>query len=177
MSASRPPPSKASSRSIQWNTLFFALPLGYVFYDPFQQRAHWSEWFVTGLALTTVFALFLTGITFWDNKKVARRIGGALLAVAVGFMAYRPSGGIFFPMTAVFVPFAIGINRPLLSATLLVGILGVFGVEWGLLYIDRPDVGNVFPLLAAAEILLIGPGMAFHLRGMQATKRLDKIVA
>jgi two-component system sensor histidine kinase DesK len=171
MNASPP----VSRRPIRWSALFWALPLAYVFYDPWQQRANLGEWLVTSVALAGILVLLLIGMAFWEDKdkRVLRVVCGSVLAVAICFLAYRPSGGIFFPMAAVFVPFAVGANIPI-AVALIAGIAALFGIEWWWLYADTYTAGPLFPLAVALEILLAGGGMTLYSREAPATTRTHK---
>jgi two-component system sensor histidine kinase DesK len=168
-------PRPVSRRPIRWSALFWALPLAYVFYDPWQQRASLREWVVTSVALAGILALLLIGIAFWDHKdkKVLRGVCAAVLAIAICFLAYRPSGGMFFPMAAVFVPFAVGANIPI-AVVLIACIAGLFGLEWRWLYLATSTVVPLFPLAVTAEILLAGGAMTIYSREAHATTRTHK---
>jgi two-component system sensor histidine kinase DesK len=119
-----------------------------------------------------VLALFLAGLTYAENRKFVTGICVTLLLISMGFLAYRPSGGIYFGIAVAFVPPAVG-GRIGLSLTMISAVAVLFGIEWCLLYPDGSQ-GTVFPLFAAAEIFLSGIGVTFILRQARETRRLDK---
>ena len=81
-------------KPVPWGFLVWTLPLAYVFWAPYQQRAGWFEWTATTLTLLVVLALFLTALTYDEHRRFVARICAALLLIAIGFLAYRPSGGL-----------------------------------------------------------------------------------
>jgi two-component system sensor histidine kinase DesK len=82
---------------------------------------------------------------------------GALLFLSIGFMAYRPSGGIYFAVAAGFVPALVDVNLSL-SLALLAAIAALFGLEWCLFYLDGAH-GERFPLFVVVGVFLAGIGM------------------
>ena len=50
--------------------MLWALPLAYVFADPYRRQADWVEWLVTALALAAFLALYTLGLFFWRRKDV-----------------------------------------------------------------------------------------------------------
>ena len=90
-------------KPIPWGFLVWTLPLLYVFWAPYQQRAGWFEWAATALTLAAVLALFLAALTYDERRRIVAGICAALLVIAIGSLAYRPSGGIYFPVAAAFV--------------------------------------------------------------------------
>lgn len=155
-------------KRVPWGSLIWTLPLGYVFWAPWQQHAGWVEWTLTALTLVGVLALFLAALTREDRRFSAGTCA-ALLAIAVSFLAYRPSGGLYFPMAATFVPAmteGIGLSMALIGAVAV-----LFGCEWCLLYLSQ---GVIFPLLVAAQTLVSGFGASFVLRQARVTQRRDR---
>jgi signal transduction histidine kinase len=159
-------------KRVPWGFLTWTLPWGYVFWAPYQQHAGWFEWTATALTLSAVLALFLVGLTYAENRKFVAGICVALLLISIGFLAYRPSGGIYFGVAVAFVPPAVGGSIGL-SLTIVSAVAFLFGVEWCLLYLDGSQ-GVFFPLFVAAEILLSGIGVTFILRQTRETRRHDK---
>jgi two-component system, NarL family, sensor histidine kinase DesK len=159
-------------KRVPWGFLAWAVPLAYVFWAPFQQRAGWIEWTATALTLAAVLALFLAGMAHTENRRSAAGICVALLLIASGSLAYRPSGGIYFPVAAAFVPAAVGGGIGL-SLTIVSAIAVLFGVEWCLLYLGGSN-GAIFPLFVALEIFLSGIGVTFVFRQTREIQRRDK---
>ena len=94
------------------------------------------------------------------------------MCLAVGFLSYRPSGGIYFPVAAVFVACGGGGNIRL-SMAIVCAITVLFGAEWCLLYLDQSN-GTLFPLFVAVEIVLSGIGVTFVFRQTRELQRRDK---
>jgi two-component system sensor histidine kinase DesK len=157
---------------VPWGFLVWTLPLAYVFWAPYQQRAGWLEWTVTSLALSVVLALLLAGLTYFDHRKFVAGISVAVLFIAIGFLAYRPSGGIYFPVAAALIPPAVE-GRIGLSMTVLSAVAALFGVEWCLLYLDGSQ-GAFFPLFVAAQIFVSGVGVTFAVRDKHESQRRDR---
>jgi two-component system sensor histidine kinase DesK len=159
-------------KHVPWGFLVWTLPLAYVFWEPYQQRADSLEWVATGLALAAVLALFLAGLTFAENRRRVAAICIALLLIAVGFLAYRPSGALYFPVAAAFVPAAVA-GRIGLSMALVIAVAGLFGAEWLLLHSDGSQ-GAILPLFAAAQTLVSGAGAIAAVRQTHELQRRDK---
>jgi two-component system, NarL family, sensor histidine kinase DesK len=159
-------------KRVPWGFLAWTLPWAYVFWAPYQHRTGWFEWTATTLTLSAVLALFLAGLTYFEYRRFVARICVALLLIAIGFLAYRPSGGIYFGVAVAFVPPAVGGSIGL-SMTIVSAVTVLFGVEWCLLYLDGSQ-GAFFPLFVAVEILLSGIGVTFILRQTREIQRRDK---
>ncbi|HEV2701732.1 MAG TPA: sensor histidine kinase [Steroidobacteraceae bacterium] len=158
-------------KRVPWGFLAWTVPLAYVLWAPYQQRAGWPEWTATTLTLVTVLTLFLTGITRGEDRKFSARVCAALLCIAACSLAYRASGGIYFPVAAAFVPAAAG-GGVGLSVAIVCGITVLFGVEWWLLYLGQAS--NIFALFVTGEILLTGIGVTFVFRQTREIQRSDK---
>ena len=141
--------------------------MGYVFFDPWQRHAPAIEWFATSATLIAAFALFLAGLTSLEDKRLVRGACAAILALAIGFLAYRPSGAIYFALGAALIPYTVA-GSALLCAAAITGVVTIFAIEWWLL---RPSSGTLFPLIMAAEIVLIGAATTFAARRARADKR------
>jgi two-component system sensor histidine kinase DesK len=166
------PDSLTARKRVPWGFLAWVVPLAYVFWAPYQQRAGWFEWTATTLTLSVVLALFLAGIAHGEHRKISVGVCVALLCIAVSFLGYRPSGGIYFPVAAAFVPAAVGGSIPV-SMAIVFAITSLFGAEWCLLYLDQAN-GWLFPLFVAAEIVLSGIGVTFVFRQTREIQRRDK---
>jgi two-component system, NarL family, sensor histidine kinase DesK len=160
-----------AGKRIPWGALIWTLPLAYVFWAPYQRHAPWPEWLLTALVLLAMLALFLAGLTHGEDRRAATRSCAAMLCIAVCFLAYRPSGGLYFPVMACFVPAAVG--RLGLSMTITAGVAALFGAEWGLLYADGSQ-GVILPLFVTVQIFISGIGTAFFVAQARAIQRRDK---
>jgi two-component system sensor histidine kinase DesK len=167
MSSHRPTVRKR----VPWGFLVWTLPLAYVFWAPYQQRAGWFEWTATALTLSAVLALFLAALTYAGHRKVVAGICVALLLIASGFLVYRSSGGLYFCVAAAFVPDAVG-GRIRSSITIVSAVAVLFGVEWWLLYMDGSQ-GAIFPLLVAGQIFVSGIGAILAVRQRRELQRRD----
>jgi two-component system, NarL family, sensor histidine kinase DesK len=161
-------------KRVPWGFLVWTLPLAYVFWAPYQQRAEWLEWSATTLTLLAVLALFLTALTCAERRRRVAAVCVALLVIAIGSLAYRPSGGLYFPVAAAFVAPAVG-GRVGWSMTVVLAVAAVFGVEWWLLYFDGSQ-GPFFPLLVAAQIFVSGSGATFAVRQTHEQQRRDRAI-
>ena len=164
-------------KPVPWGFLVWTLPLAYVFWAPYQQGAGWFEWALTTLTLLVVLALFLAALTYDEHQTFVASICVALLLIAIGFLAYRPSGGLYFPVAAAFVaPAVSGHVRWSMTIVTAIGIL--FGVEWTLLYLvgsqGDGSQGVVLPLFVAAQIFVSGIGAIFGFRQARERQRRDK---
>jgi two-component system sensor histidine kinase DesK len=159
-------------KPVPWGYLVWTLPLAYVFWAPYQQHAGWLEWTATTLTLVAVLGLFLAALTYAEYRKLVAGICVALLLIAVGSLAYRPSGGLYFPVAAAFVAPALG-GRIGLSITILAAIGVLFGVEWRVLYLDGSQ-GVFLPLFVAAQIFVSGIGAIFAVRHARELQRRDR---
>lgn len=159
-------------KPVPWGFLVWTLPLAYVFWAPYRQVADWLEWTATALTLSAVLALFLAALTYDEHRRFVAGICAALLLIAVGFLAYRPSGGLYFPVAAAFVAPAVG-GRIVLTIAIVSAIAILFGVEWGLLYFDGSQ-GAFLPLFVAAQIFVSGIGSIVAVRQARHLQRRDK---
>ena len=156
-------------KRVPWGLLVWTLPLAYVFWSPYHQGASWLEWTVTAASLAVVLTLFLAALTYSEHRKLVAGICTALLLIAIGFLAYRPSGGLYFPVAAAFVPAAAG-GRVRLSLTIISAIAVLFGVEWCLSYLAE---GVIFPFLVGAQVFVSGIGAIVAVRQERELQRRD----
>lgn len=159
-------------KPVPWGYLVWTLPLAYVFWSPYQQGAAVFEWTATALTLAAVLALFLAGLAYDENRRLIAGICLALLFIAIGFLAYRPSGALYFPVAAAFVAPVVGGSIGW-SMVFVCAIAALFGIEWRLLYSDGSQ-GVVLPLFAAAQIFISGAGAVFAVRQARELQRRDK---
>jgi two-component system sensor histidine kinase DesK len=158
-------------KRVPWGFLVWTLPLAYVFWDPYRLGATWLEWVTTAATLAVVLALFLTGITYDEQRKIVGRVCVALLLIALAGVAYRPSFGLYFPVAAAFVGSAVG-GRLSWSVAILSAMAVLFGAEWWLWYFDSR--GPLLPLFVLAQIFLSGIGATFAYRQRVDAQRRDK---
>jgi two-component system sensor histidine kinase DesK len=152
-----------------WGGLLWAVPLLYVFVDPYRRQADWREWLITGVAFVVFLALYTLGLVFWRRKEIVRLQCAAATIVAVAFAAYSPSGAIFFPMIAAFVPFSVN-GRIAASATLVAAVVLVFAAEW--LALGRGT--SSFFYVIGFQSLLLGAGTTFIARQQIENERLSR---
>jgi two-component system, NarL family, sensor histidine kinase DesK len=152
-----------------WGGLLWALPLAYILVDPYRRQADWLEWLITALALAAFLALYTLGLIFWRRKDVLRFQCAAATLLAAAFMAYRPSGAIFFPVIAAFLPFSVN-GRIAASATLVAFLVVAYAVEWLLLG------GEIEPFFYVIlfQSLILGAGTTFVARQTLANERLSR---
>jgi two-component system, NarL family, sensor histidine kinase DesK len=152
-----------------WGGLLWALPLFYVFVDPYRRQAGWLEWLITGAALLVFLALYTLGLIYWRRKEVMRLQCAAATVVAAAFTAYSPSGAIFFAMIAAFLPFSV--NGRITAAAALVGaVVLMFAAEW--LALGR-EVDSFFYVIVV-QSLLLGAGTTFVARQQLENERLSR---
>lgn len=159
-------------RPVPWGYLVWTLPLSYVFWAPCQHGAGWLEWLATTVTLAAVLALFLAALTYGDSRRVVTGICLALLIIASGFLAYRASGALYFPVAATFVAPMVG-GSVGWSMAILCGIEAVFGLQWCLLYLGSSQ-GPYLPLFVAVQIFISGIGTLFIVHQARENRRHDK---
>ncbi len=162
----------AARKRVPWGFLVWTLPLGYVFWEPYQQRAGGLEWTATTLTLVTVLALFLAALTYDEYRRFVAGVCVALLLIASASLAYRSGGGLYFPVAAAFVAPALG-GRAGVSMIIVSVIAVFFGAEWWLLYLDGSQ-GVFLPLFVAGQIFVSGIGAVFAVREARELQRRDK---
>lgn len=151
-----------------WAGMFGAVPVLYVFWDPYQRDASWAEWMWTGLAFAAFFVLFTLGSIYWSRRFVVQRVCMGMAALALAFAAYRPSGMVFFIFVAAFVPLAVD-GRIAASAAFIVGTILLMLAEWRLFW---PP--SFFPYIAAVQAFLIGGAITFVVRQQLGLRRILK---
>ena len=152
-----------------WGGLLWAIPLVYVFVDPYRRQADWLEWLITAVAFLVFLALYTVGLVFWRRKEIVRLQCAAATIVAIAFAAYTPSGAIFFPMIAAFVPFSVN-GRIAASTTLVAAVVLIFAAEW--LVLGRA-AGSFFYVIGF-QSLLLGAGTTFIARQQLENERLTR---
>jgi two-component system sensor histidine kinase DesK len=159
-------------KPVPWGYLAWTLPLAYVFWPPYAQGAVWLEWAATALTLVAVLALFLAALTFDEQRELVAGICATLLTIAIAALAYRPSGGLYFPVAAAFTAAAVGGSIGW-SIALVCGIATLFGLEWAWLYLDGSQ-GVLLPLFVAAQIFVSGVGGIAAFRQTREVERRDR---
>jgi two-component system sensor histidine kinase DesK len=134
-----------------------------------RRQADWVEWLITALSLGAFLALYTVGLIFWRRKDVLKLQCAAATVLAVAFTAYRPSGAIFFPVIAAFIPF--GVNGKIASAAALVASpVVVRTVEWLLL----GRALQPFFYVIVFQSLILGAGTTFIARQIPANDRMAR---
>jgi two-component system sensor histidine kinase DesK len=153
-----------------WAALFGAVPMVYLFFDPYQRNAPLSEWLWTGLALGIFLILYFVAAIHWSKPAVMARVCVAMTVLAVAFSAYRYNGILFFIYVAAFGPIAVGGNM-VRSAAIIGGAILLMSIEWALL-----RAFSAFPFIVAIEALLIGGATTFVARQQAAMRNIHKAV-
>ena len=153
-----------------WGALFWAVPMAYIFIDPYLRGAHWVEWALTTLAFAVFLVLYVLGVAYYYERKVMAWVCAGVLLLGIVFFAFRYSGAIFFTLVAAFVPFIVG-GDFLRSALLIAGTLSVMWVEWWLLTTFGKSWNSVFALVLSLEGLLVGGGTTFAARQIPQNER------
>ena len=155
-----------------WAGLFGAVPVLYIFWDPYQKSAGWEEWMWTLLAFTIFLTLAVLASLYWARKAVMQVICAAMAMLALAFGAYRPSGVIFYIFVAAFGPLAMG-GRIASSAAIIVCAAAMILIQWMLLW---PFIWpfNSMPYITAAEALLVGAAITVVARQQIALRETLK---
>lgn len=151
-----------------WAGLFGAVPVLYVFWDPYHTGAAWSEWLLTALAVAAFLALAVLGSLYWSRARVMQGVCAGMAALAIAFTSYRPSGIVFYIFVAAFGPLAV--NGDLLrSAMISIATAAIIVLHWKLLW---PPSG--MPYIVAGEALLFGAAITTVARQQSALRRTLK---
>jgi two-component system, NarL family, sensor histidine kinase DesK len=155
-----------------WAGLFGAVPVLYIFWDPYQKGASWEEWMWTLLAFTVFLTLAVLASLYWARKPVMQVICAAMAMLALAFGAYRPSGVIFYIFVAAFGPLAMG-GRIASSAAIIVCAAAMILIQWMLLW---PFIWpfTSMPYITAAEALLVGAAITVVARQQIALRETLK---
>jgi two-component system sensor histidine kinase DesK len=122
---------------------------------------------ITSFTLLAFLALYSIGLIYWHRKTTLRWQCLAATILAVAFTAYRPSGAIFFPIIAAFLPFSVD-GRPLRSMMLVGLVAAILYVEW--LLLGREIDSFLYVLVTFS--LILGSGTAFNARQLLSNERL-----
>jgi len=153
-----------------WGALFWAVPMAYIFFDPYQRGAHWLEWALTALAFAMFIALYLLGMAYFYERRIMAWVCAGVTLLGIVFFAFRYSGMIFLTLVAAFVPFTVGGNIPR-SVGLICGVVLLMWLEWWLLTLFSTTSNHVLPLVLSIESLLVGGGTTFAARQMPQNER------
>jgi two-component system sensor histidine kinase DesK len=159
-------PSGADKPS--WGGLFGAVPLLYIFWDPYQKNAAWIEWVWTGVAFVIFLALVTLGCIYWSRKRVMQAVCAAMAILGIAFLMYRPSGVFFFIFVAAFASLAAGASI-LGSAAIIAGTLVWMVVQSSLFW-----PFSWMPYIAAIQALLIGAAITVVARQQAALRQTLK---
>jgi two-component system, NarL family, sensor histidine kinase DesK len=152
----------ARRKRTPWGAIFWALPVAYVFFDPYQRGAHWVEWLLTTLAFVVFVLLYVAGMMYWDNRRILAGVCWAVLGLGMAFFGFRYAGAVFFTIVAAFVPFTVGGNAPR-SAGLVLGTYAVMWIEWWLTHASAaPD--HLWPLFLTVQGMVVAAGTTFAAR-------------
>lgn len=151
-----------------WAGLFGAVPLIYVFWEPYQKNASWVEWVWTSLAFAAIVGLATLGAVYWSNKNVMRWVCLAVAMLAAVFTAYRPTGVFFFIYVAAFAPLATG-GSIALTATIVAGVVALIIGEWSLL---APF--SWMPYIVSGQSILIGAAITGVVRQQKGLRQILK---
>jgi two-component system sensor histidine kinase DesK len=152
-----------------WGAMFGAIPMAWIFLDPYQRHAHWLEWIITSLAYVTFLALCALGAIYWSRHRVVAYVCAAMTALAVSFTAYRPSGVVFFVYVVAYSPWAVR-GQVARSAAIITGVVAVLAIEWMALW--PPDT---LPWVIGIACLLVGTGTTFSARQQIALARANRV--
>lgn len=155
-----------------WGALFWALPMAFIFVDPYQRGAHWVEWLLTILAFVVFLALYVLGMVYFSERRIMVWVCTGVTALGVVFFAFRYSGLAFFTLVAAFAPFTVGGNIPR-SVALICGVLSLMWFEWWLLMQFAASSDQLLRMLQVVSIesVLIGGGTTFVARQMPHNER------
>ncbi len=154
-----------------WGALCWGLPMAFVFLDPYTRGAGWVEWVLTALAFVAFMALYTIGLMYWEDRRVLRNVCLGVLGLAALFMAYRPSGVVFFSLVAAFAPFAVGGNI-LRSVAAIGAVIALLMVEWSLVHAER---SFAFPIWMSIQTLLVSAGTTFMARQNREIERDHRV--
>lgn len=152
-----------------WAGLFGAVPVLYVFWDPYQKGAHWNEWLLTALAVAAFLVLAVLASLYWSRARVMQGICVGMAALAIAFTSYRPSGVVFYIFVAAFGPLAVNgdLTR---SALISIGTAAILVLHWQWLW---PP--SWMPYIVAGEALLFGAAITTVARQQSALRRTLKV--
>ena len=159
-------------KRVPWGFLVWTLPLAYVFWAPYQQRAGWFEWTATALTLAAVLALFLAAFAYDEHRRSSPASALRCCSSRSASSPIAPVAASTFLLRSLRGPqqwaAAIGLSMTIMSA-----IAVLFGVEWWLLHLDGSQ-GAFFPLFVASQIFVSGIGATFVVRQTREIQRRDK---
>lgn len=141
-----------------WGALFGAIPVTWIFWEPWQQQAGALEWALTALAFFIFLLLYAVYVIYWSRREWLVYICFSMAALAVLFTAYRPSGVIFFIFIAAIGPFAVG-GKTLHSIAIIIGACALLGLEWWWFWPPEP-----MPFVVGFLALVLGAGTTFAAR-------------
>jgi two-component system, NarL family, sensor histidine kinase DesK len=149
-------------RRTPWGAIFWAVPVIYVFFDPYQRGAHWIEWALTTLAFATFVLLYIAGMMYWDNRRILAGVCCAVLGLGMVFFGFRYSAAVFFVFVVAIVPFTVGGSAPR-SAALVLGTFAIMWIEWWFIHASfAPD--HWWPFALTLQGMLIAAGTTFAAR-------------
>lgn len=155
-----------------WGALFWAVPVAYIFFDPYSRGAHWVEWMLTILAFAVFIGLYLLGMAYFFERRIMAWVCAGVTVLGVVFFAFRYSGVVFFTLVAAFVPFVVGGNIPR-SLALICGAMSLMWLEWWVLRQFGASSELMLRLLQiiSFESVLVGGGTTFAARQIPQNER------
>ena len=152
-----------------WAGLFGAVPVLYVFWDPYQKGAGSTEWLLTALAVAASLVLTVLASLYWSRARVMQGVCVAMAVLGMAFTSYRPSGVVFYLFVAAFGPLAVSGNL-LRSALISLSTAATIVLHWKLLW---PP--SLMPYIVAGEALLFGAAITTVARQQTALRRTLKV--
>jgi two-component system sensor histidine kinase DesK len=156
------------SEKPSWAGLWGCVSMIYLFVEPYQRDAPWTEWMWTGLAFAIFFVFCTIASIHWSQKHVMVKVCIAMATLGIVFTAYRSSGVTFFIFVAAFGPLAVGGDIARSAAIIAAAILLILG-EWWLFW---PP--GLFPYVISIEAFLIGAAITFVARQQIALRQTLK---
>lgn len=155
-----------------WGALFGAIPVAWIFRDPWQQQASPLEWGLTILVFAVFLVLYTFYVIYWSRRQWLLYVCLGMAILAIAFTAYRPSGVTFFIFVAAIGPLAVGGKIPH-SIAIIVGTSVLLGLEWWLLW-----PLDLMPFVVGILSVLLGAGTTFAARQQidhaQAHRRAER---
>lgn len=152
-----------------WAGLFGAVPVIYVFWEPYQNGAAWNEWLLTSIAVASSLVLTVIAAIYWSRARAMQGVCVAMTVLGIAFTSYRPSGVVFYLFVAAFGPLAVSGNL-VHSALITLGTAAAIVLHWKLFW---PP--SLMPYIVACEALLFGAAITTVARQQTALRHTLKV--